>query len=128
MIYGIGTDIVSVARMAQALARHGNPFAARILGAAEYQEFLQAAKPASFLAKRFAAKEATAKAMGQGFRNGLTLKHICVVHDALGKPVLEFHEQGLHLVDELAIGESFISLADEREMAVAFVTLLRRNR
>ncbi len=126
MIYGIGTDIVSVTRMQQALERHGEQFAERILGAEEYLEFLKAAHPAHFLAKRFAAKEATAKAMGLGFRNGLSLKHICVVHDALGKPVLEFHEQGLRLVEELAIGDAFISLADERDMAVAFVTLMKR--
>ncbi len=127
MIYGIGTDIVSVARMQQALDRHGEQFAERILGSGEYLEFLKSAHPAHFLAKRFAAKEATAKAMGLGFRNGLSLKHICVVHDELGKPMLEFHEQGLRLVEELAIGEAYISLADEREMAVAFVTLMKRS-
>ncbi len=127
MIYGIGTDIVSVARMQQALERHGDQFAERILGEGEYLEFLRSAHPAHFLAKRFAAKEATAKAMGLGFRNGLSLKHICVVHDELGKPVLEFHEQGLRLVEELAIGDAFISLADERDMAVAFVTLMKRT-
>ena len=127
MIYGIGTDIVSVARMQQALERHGDQFAERILGEGEYLEFLKAAHPAHFLAKRFAAKEATAKAMGLGFRNGLSLKHICVVHDALGKPELEFHEHGLRLVEELAIGDAFISLADERDMAVAFVTLMKRT-
>lgn len=127
MIYGIGTDIVSVARMEQALTRHGQSFAARILGESEYQDFLRTDKPAHFLAKRFAAKEATAKAMGTGFRNGLSLKHICVGHDELGKPILQFHEQGQRLIEELAIGESFISLADEREMAVAFVTLMRRT-
>jgi holo-[acyl-carrier protein] synthase len=126
VIYGIGTDIVSIARMEQALARHGDHFAERILGEKEFEEFKHAAKPASFIAKRFAAKEATAKAMGLGFRNGLALKHICVVHDELGKPVLEFHEQGSRLVDELGIGEAFLSLADERDVAVAFVTLLKR--
>lgn len=127
MIYGIGTDIVSVVRMERALARHGEPFAERLLGEQELQEFHAAARPARFIAKRFAAKEAAAKAMGTGFRNGLALRHICVVHDELGKPLLEFHGKGLELLNELGIGETFVSVSDEHDVAIAFVTLMKRT-
>ena len=90
MIFGIGTDIVRVGRMEQDLQRFGERFAERILTADEFEEFRLNAKPAHFLARRFAAKEAAAKAMGTGFANGLSWKHIGVTHDAAGKPILEF--------------------------------------
>ena len=90
MIFGIGTDIVRVTRMQRSLERYGQRFAERILAAEELAEFSLEARKAHFLAKRFAAKEAAAKAMGTGFRDGLALRHIAVGHDALGKPQLIF--------------------------------------
>lgn len=57
MIFGIGTDIVRVVRFEQSLARYGERFARRILTDAEYADFQQIARPAHFLAKRFAAKK-----------------------------------------------------------------------
>jgi holo-[acyl-carrier protein] synthase len=126
VIFGIGTDIVRVDRMAQALDQFGKKFAERILTARELDEFLVARKPAAFLAKRFAAKEATAKAMGRGFRDGLTLRQIGIAHDALGKPGIEYLGVALELKDVLGIGESFVSVADEDLYAVAYVTLLSR--
>ena len=71
MIFGIGTDIVSVQRMRRNLGRYGERFARRILSESELEEFRATAKPENFLAKRFAAKEAAAKAMGTGFSGGL---------------------------------------------------------
>lgn len=124
MIFGIGTDIVRVARMDEALARHGREFARRILTEGEYREFCLASRPAHFLAKRFAAKEATAKAMGTGFRDGLSLRHIGVAHDGKGRPSLIYHDRAEQLRRELGIGEGHLSLADERDYALAFVTLL----
>jgi holo-[acyl-carrier protein] synthase len=126
LIFGIGTDIVRVARMEKSLVRHGERLARRILTEEELAEFAAAPRPAQFLAKRFAAKEAAAKALGYGFRDGLSLRHIGVGHDPRGKPVLCFEGRARELVAELGVGESFISLADEAEYAVAFVTLLRR--
>lgn len=126
MIFGIGTDIVSVPRMAQNLERYGARFAARILTPEELEEFQAAARPAHFLAKRFAAKEAAAKALGTGFSDGLFLSHIGVTHDGRGRPMLRFSGRALALLNELGIGESHLSLADEQELAIAFVTLLRK--
>lgn len=126
MIFGVGTDIVRVARMADSLHEHGDKFARRILSDNELTDFFASKSPAHFLAKRFAAKEATAKAMGIGFSRGMSLTHISVGHDANGKPVLEFFSRAVELCDELGIGESYISIADEDDHAVAFVTLLAR--
>jgi holo-[acyl-carrier protein] synthase len=126
VIYGIGTDIVSVPRMAENLKRHGDRFAERILTPQELQEFRRAGKPAHFLAKRFAAKEAAAKALGTGFSEGLFLSHIGVGHDPRGRPILVFSGRGAELMDLFGIGEAHLSLSDEKDLAIAFVTLVRR--
>jgi holo-[acyl-carrier protein] synthase len=123
VIFGIGTDIVRIARMNRLLERYGERFARRILTDEELRDFVAAASPARFLAKRYAAKEAAAKAMGTGFRDGLSLRHIGVDHDALGKPVLAFSGRAAEFVAQNGIREVHVSLADEDDHAVAFVTL-----
>jgi holo-[acyl-carrier protein] synthase len=123
MIFGIGTDIVRVARIEQDLRRFGERFAERILTADELEEFRLNPRPAHFLARRFAAKEATAKAMGTGFANGLSWRHIGVGHDAAGKPMLEFSGEAEEFLRRHGIAVTHISLADEEDHAVAFVTL-----
>lgn len=125
MIFGIGTDIVSVSRMQGALERHGERFAERILATAELEEYHQSGKPAHFLAKRFAAKEAAAKAFGTGFRDGVTMSDFIVTHDELGKPLLNFSGKAADYCKAQGIGQSFVSISDEKEHAVAFVTLMR---
>lgn len=127
MIFGIGTDIVKVSRIADGLSRHGERFAARILSEPEMEEFRRCNRSAAFLAKRFAAKEAAVKALGVGFRDGISMHHICVTHDKLGKPLLHFSGRARELCEQQGVGEAFISLSDEKEMAVAFVTLLRKG-
>lgn len=123
MIFGIGTDIVRVGRMREDLGRFGDRFAERILTAGELKEFHQNANKANFLARRFAAKEAAAKAMGTGFSHGISLHHIEVTHDAQGKPLLIFHARAADFMREKRIAIAHISLADEEDNAVAFVTL-----
>lgn len=123
MIFGIGTDIVRVDRMQKNIERHGVRFAERILTVAELNEFRSEARPAHFLAKRFAAKEAAAKAMGTGFRDGLMLHHIGVTHDQAGKPQLAFTDQAEEFIRRHGITSVHVSLADEQDHAVAFVTL-----
>ncbi len=122
-MHGIGTDIVRVARMRRSLERFGPRFAARILTDAELAEFGRHPRQAHFLAKRFAAKEAAAKAMGIGFRNGLRLRDIGVIHDGNGKPLLEFFGYAQTFIREQQITDIHVSLADEEGYAVAFVTL-----
>jgi holo-[acyl-carrier protein] synthase len=125
MIVGIGTDIVRIARFEALLERHGPRVAERILGAEELIEFAAAARPARFLAKRFAVKEAVAKAFGTGFRDGLSLRHIGLRHDALGRPLLSFSGRAEELCVRLGVGDTHVSVADEHDYAIAFVTLLR---
>jgi len=124
MIYGIGTDIVRVSRMQKNIDEYGDKFSRRILTDAELDDYTQSVKPAHFLAKRFAAKEAVAKAMGIGFSQGMSLRDIGVGHDEHGKPVVEYFSRAKELISEMGIGAGYISIADEEDHAVAFVTLL----
>ena len=124
MIFGIGTDLVHIPRITALLTKHGDKIAQRILSDNEFKQFQQANNQANFLAKRFAAKEATAKALGTGFRDGLSLRHIEVNNNENGKPILKFHQRGQALLAELNIGRAMISLSDEHEYAMAFVTLM----
>jgi holo-[acyl-carrier protein] synthase len=125
-IFGVGTDIVRVARMQANLSRYGEKFARRILTPNELNEFLQSDRPAHFLAKRFAAKEAAAKAMGTGFSGGLTPRQIGVGHEKGGRPVLEYYGKAKALVKKFGISAGHLSIADEEDHAVAYVTLLAR--
>lgn len=125
MIYGIGTDIVHVPRIGRALERFGTAFAERILGPAELDEYLGRAPGAPFLAKRFAAKEACAKAMGLGFRDGLALRQITVIHDGKGRPELRFSGYAQSFLERAGIAATHLSLSDERDYALAFVVLSR---
>jgi holo-[acyl-carrier protein] synthase len=123
MIFGIGTDIISVARIEAAVQRHGDAFAKRILSTHELVELTEHAHPARFLAKRFAAKEAFAKATGQGLRHPISLQRITVSHDALGKPIFVFDELLAEHLTKLGIVRHHLSLSDEKDTAVAFVIL-----
>lgn len=123
MIFGIGTDIVSIHRIAAALARHGEAFAQRILAPQEWDGFVANAQPARFLAKRFAAKEAFSKALGTGMRAPVTWRNISVVHDELGKPLLNFDPELAAVLGRHAIRSHHLSISDEKEMAAAFVVL-----
>lgn len=123
MIVGIGTDIVSVARMAAALARHGETFARRLLTANELLDYTRQPHPARYLAKRFAAKEALAKATGQGLRHPVSLQNIEICHDALGKPSFRFAPELACYLQTLGVARHYLSLSDEHEHALAFVVL-----
>lgn len=123
MIFGIGTDLVHIPRMQSLLDKHGDRIAERILSEDEFAEFKLQLKPAAFLAKRFAAKEAAAKALGTGFRDGLSLRHIVVSNNQLGKPELSFEAVGQSLLETLNIGRCLLSLSDDQDYASAYVIL-----
>jgi len=122
MIVGIGTDIAAVARLQGLYDRHGQAALERLLAPAELAEFERAPDKGRFLAKRFAAKEAFAKALGTGLRPPALLPNIAIGHDALGKPVLEFAPELAALVAQRGL-IAHLSISDEREYAVAFVVL-----
>lgn len=123
MIFGIGTDIVEVSRIEDSLARFGDAFAQRILTKQEWLSFQQSKTQARFLAKRFAAKEAFAKALGTGLREPATFQNIGVTHDDLGKPVLDLAPTLQALLDKKGILQQHLSISDEKALAAAFVVL-----
>ncbi len=123
MIHGIGTDIVSYARIKSLHEQYGERAAERMLSPPELGEYAKCSDPARYLMKRFAAKEAFAKAMGTGLRASVTLRRITVGHDELGKPLLSFDEVLAAYVERMGITRHHLSISDEREHAVAFVVL-----
>lgn len=123
MIHGIGVDVVRTARIARVLERHGERFARRVLAGAEWQDFLAAADAPRFLAKRFAAKEALAKALGTGVRAPATLLSMWVERDALGRPLLRFDAELAGWMADRGIHRHHLSITDEEGVAVAMVVL-----
>lgn len=109
--------------MEQNLDKYGDRFAERILTDVELARYSEHVNPAQFLAKRFAAKEAAAKAFGTGFRDGLSLHHIGVVNDENGRPMLEFSGKATEMLEKFHISQSHLSLSDEPHYAIAFVIL-----
>lgn len=122
MIHGVGTDIVAVARLAEMVERHGERALDKVLAPEERDECRACADRARFLAKRFAAKEALAKALGTGVRAPVLLTAIAVAHDEHGKPEFRY---GTELDAFLARQglRAHLSISDERDYAVAFVVV-----
>lgn len=128
MIYGIGTDIVIVARIEKLIDRWGERFPRRVLGPDELAEYYRrlgrgAHGPgyaARYLAKRFAAKEAFSKAIGLGLRGPMTLLSLQTLNEKGGKPVLKPRKALAPWLAERRLS-GHVSLSDEVDSAVAFV-------
>lgn len=125
MIVGIGTDLVTLSRVARVHTRFGERFAHRVLHPNEFSAYRAHAEPARFLAKRFAVKEAAVKALGTGERDGVLLRDFYVTHDALGKPSLEVSGEGATRCRQLGVTARHVSLSDEGDLVTAFVVLER---
>lgn len=123
MIKGIGTDLVSVERIEKALEKHGERFSKRILSADEYEALLVHDRPSNFLAKRFATKEAAAKALGTGFSNGVSWQDIRLDHYPSGKPKIVLTNKALALFNEMGCQQILLSLSDEEALVSAFVVI-----
>jgi holo-[acyl-carrier protein] synthase len=126
MIYGIGTDIIEIPRIAAALERFGDRFARRILCEPELRRFSGHRKPAAYLAKRFAAKEAFTKALGTGIHAPANWHGVWVTNLRSGKPTLQFSAALQVLLDSRGVSSAHVSLTDERELASATVILETR--
>ncbi len=124
MIVGIGTDIVAVARMGDLYRKHPERSVEKILAPDERDDCRKSADPARFMAKRFAAKEAFAKALGTGVRAPALLPNIAVVHDAAGRPGFQFAPELATLMAEREL-TAHLSISDEADMAIAFVIIER---
>ena len=123
MIVGIGVDIAETKRFEKIWSRFDGRIARRILTENELVEFQRRNKPASYLATRFAAKEAAAKALGTGFSSGVGYKSIEINNDKDGKPSLKFLNAALQLADKKRVENVFVSLSDEKHYVVAMVVL-----
>lgn len=122
-VIGIGTDIVDIRRIAKMSDSAQQRLAVRILTSNEYQHYLTLKQPERFLAKRWAGKEAAAKALGTGIANGVSFQHFNIVSLASGQPTLELSLQALTLAEALGANTWHISLSDEIKYATAFVVL-----
>ena len=124
MIVGIGVDLCEIARIHDVEKRNGDHFAKRILAAEELIEFNQVnpSMRAGFLAKRFAAKEAIAKALGTGIGRGFGFHDIAVSHDELGKPLVILNSENATLSSACGF-RIHLSISDERTHAIAFCTI-----
>ncbi|MEJ2174646.1 MAG: holo-ACP synthase [bacterium] len=123
MIYGVGTDLVEIARVARVLERFGDRFAERILCAAELERFHALGRSAAYLAKRFAAKEAFGKALGSGVRAPADWHGVWVSNHELGQPRLQFSNALAALLEAQGIRRAHLSISDERRLASATVIL-----
>ena len=123
MIVGIGVDIVEIARIDDLLQKYGERFVARILTADEIEEFHRRNDSANYLAKRFAAKEAVAKACGTGIGAQLGFHSVQIENDAQGKPLLRFLDSAGDLIERLQVGNAHLSLSDEKHYVVAMAVL-----
>lgn len=122
-IRGLGNDLVAVARVERALARHGRAFGERILTLAEQSEWGKREDGACFLAGRFAAKEATAKALGTGLAAGVRFRDLEVVSSIRGAPVLALHGVAAEQAAELGSLHSYVSISHDGGFALATVLL-----
>ena len=127
MIFGIGTDLVSLSRIEDSYRRFGRHFVERILMPAEVAIFdrLPDREPRRirFLAQRFAAKEAIVKALGTGFAHGMWVRDCGVIANAWGRPEVAWSERGARRATELGAGAGHVTLTDEQGLVVAVAVL-----
>jgi holo-[acyl-carrier protein] synthase len=124
-IYGIGTDIVQVSRVAAVMSRTHGRFAEKVLGADELRIYharnaRSEARGLAFLATRFSAKEAFSKAIGLGMRWPMTWRAMQTLNEASGRPVVVASGELKTWIDERGI-TARVTISDERDYAVSFV-------
>jgi holo-[acyl-carrier protein] synthase len=124
-IYGIGTDIMQISRIETALARHGERFAAKILGPQELEKYRARkakveVRGLRFLATRFAAKEAFSKAIGLGIRMPMTWPAAQILNAPSGKPTIVASGVLREFMENNRLSAQ-VSITDEADYAVAFV-------
>ena len=122
-IFGIGTDIVSIDRIKDSLKNKN--FINRIFNEKEILKCNKTNNKTSCYAKRFAAKEAFSKALGTGISNGINFNEIIILNKKSGKPYINIIGQTKKIINKKLKKKNKISLSlsDEKEYAVAFVTI-----
>ncbi len=123
MILGLGIDLIEVERIRSSYVRHGERFLSRILHPNEIAYCLSHREPAQYLAVRFAAKEAIAKAFGTGFNAQLGWRDIEVGRRESGEPFVILHGAGLKLLAERGARAVLLSLSHTAQYATAVAVL-----
>ena len=121
-VFGVGIDMVDLNRVKIIYSKYGDRFAKKILNHEELADYTSAKNKPSFLAKRFAAKEAIGKALGVGIMNGFLLKNISIRHNGSGKPIVKLSEK--KELKSYMDKEFFISISDEKNFAIANALIL----
>ena len=124
MIKGIGADLTDRRRIQRAYDRFGDRFVAKVLCAPEITVFqsMRDGKRVAHLAKQFAGKEAVVKALGTGFSQGIALHQIEITRRPTGAPAVNLEGRALARATELGISTWSISISDDGDYALAFVT------
>ena len=123
MIYGIGTDLVDIERVKKILLKNRDGFIKRVLSEHEQALFANKADSAAYCAKRFAAKEAFAKALGTGIGRVVSFQDLTVRNNENGKPhFIPSEKLRLYLLEK-GINQAHLSISDESQNAIAFVVL-----
>jgi holo-[acyl-carrier protein] synthase len=125
MLIGLGIDLAKVDRIEKILNRFGRRFIERCFTDYEASLCLSRCRPAHAFAMRFAAKEATSKALGLGMR-GLAWREMEMRHDEKGKPYLCLYGRALKRMQDLGATHNFVSTTDDGDYAAA-VAILERN-
>jgi holo-[acyl-carrier protein] synthase len=124
-VVGIGTDIIDINRIIKMNDAVRAKLALRVLTSIELAQYQQLERLNSqrFLAKRWAAKEAAAKALGTGIAQGVSFQHIHISNLPSGQPQLAFSDIALTKASALGVHHCWLSIADEKDYATAFVVL-----
>lgn len=126
MILGLGTDIVEIRRLAQSLGRSGDAFLAKVYADEELSHAPEREpRRTEYLAGRWAVKEAFAKALGTGITEHCRLNEICTIDEANGRPVITLRGSAAQSANALGVKNIHVSIAHEKEYAVATVILER---
>lgn len=127
MIYGIGADIINIERVADILTKNKQRFIQHVLSEHERALFANKGDSVVYCAKRFAAKEAFAKALGVGIGKIVSFQDLTIRNNEEGKPYFVPSEKlRLYLISK-GIKQAHLSLSDEKYNAVAFVVLEKSN-
>ena len=122
-VVGIGTDLLDASRIQSAYQRHGERLLQRFLTPAEQQIFHQRADGINYLAKRYAAKEALAKALGTGIARGVGFQQLEILNNEQGAPIVNLYQAAQQRMTDLGGRQAYVSLSDEGEWIQAFAVI-----
>ena len=126
MIFGVGTDIIDINRIRKVIDKYGNRFKKRCFSNSEIERSEKRLNSVESYAKRYAAKEACAKALGTGLARGVFWKDIEVENNQYGKPFIKLHGRAKEIfknMNKTSNTQIEISLSDEKKYAIANVTI-----